>query len=325
MTASLKRTGRGLVNGLCRVLAGVSGAGGPACDPRRTWVICGSPRSGTTWLAELAAAVEPGARLLWEPLRDPCAPLAELGLSARPFIPTGEDAPERLDKFLERVLLGQMLSAHTLRLRTQPANIRCAWGRGRWIVKLIRGNGLAAHLHERLGVPPPLIVVRHPCAVIASQLRMPHWSDHPHLDERLVSRYPVLARQRQQAGTYEEKLALTWAGDTLAALHAPEHVSLVSYEALVTDREAALAVCLAPWGVTQVDRAAGLFTRPSRTPRGSRVQDTGPERLARWTGELKDDSVKRILDLVRDCGVTLYDEDPLRIPALPASAAKTAR
>ena len=141
-------------------------------DIRQTIVIAGSPRSGTTWLAELLNTI-PRSAILWEPLfLDADPQLPKIGFGWRTYVPPDRDRPE-MEAYLRRVLTGRVLNPWTL----QRTSLRDVYRVKRWIVKFVRANMLLPWLTLRFPTRRPLLLVRHPCAVVASQIRNGAWAN----------------------------------------------------------------------------------------------------------------------------------------------------
>src|SRR5262249_51250275 len=128
-------------------------------DIRQTIVITGSPRSGTTWLAELLGTI-PRSAMLWEPLFPDADPeLRRIGFAERTYIPPHCEQPA-MEAYLRRALTGRALNRWTL----QRTNLLDVYRVRRWIVKFVRANMLLPWLVRRFPVHRPLLLIRHPCA-----------------------------------------------------------------------------------------------------------------------------------------------------------------
>lgn len=202
-------------------------------DETKARVITGSPRSGTTWLAGLIAS-SPGSVLIFEPLQLQHVREAHaIGFGWRTYVEPGAEWPAAED-FLRRVFQGRIRNAWTLR----ETRLSAAW-RGRFVLaKFVRANRLLPWMTARFSIPPPLLLIRHPCAVVASQRRERAWASppKPKLPGPLVD-IGSLQKVVEGLETPEEYLAATWAIDNYLPLSAPgaHHWQVVSYERLVTN------------------------------------------------------------------------------------------
>src|SRR5699024_5283303 len=206
------------------------------------------------------------------------------------------------------LLQGRYANPHLLRLRSQPRDIwRHLFSGDRLVIKFVRGNGVMGYLAERFELPKPLVVVRHPCAVVASQMKMGSWQDHPNIDPKLVAYYPHIADVIDENTSLPERLAMTWAGDVLAARAYEHSLNIVHYEDVVRHGAQALASTFVSWGWRQPP--AGLeevLGKPSSTThKWSRLDDV-ESKLNRWREQLDADTVHRIFAVCNAMGVDDY-------------------
>jgi len=289
-------------------LKALSSAGNSVYPERNTTplLISGSPRGGTTWLAETIAKVYQSERMLWEPLQDGNIAKDGLGLSKRPFIDEQTATPE-IDAFFQSLLQAKQANAHLLRLRKYPKNALSLLRNQRLLIKFVRGNGVVGYLRRRYGIPKPLVILRHPCAVVASQLRMGQWEDHPHIDPGLIKRKPELADIIDYQVPLAERLAMTWGGDVLAAKENAADVHIVFYEDLVLNGAEALRPAFASWGWEGLPASLHeLMSQPSSTTHDWADLDSVEGKLGRWKNELDNETVDRILYVAHCMGVQDY-------------------
>ena len=203
-------------------------------DLKSTIVISGCPRSGTTWVAEVLSSL-PAASILYEPLYLRAEPiLQELGLRWRTYIAPEEDRPE-IESYMRDVLSGRVLNPWTL----SRADKNKVAGTQIWVVKFVRANLLLEWLVPQFPIMPPLVIIRHPCAVVSSQLRMGSWNHvaAPVECPEFFSRYPQFAPVRDRLKYLDEFLALAWCLDyyTIIKIPLPSPWLLVPYEELVKE------------------------------------------------------------------------------------------
>lgn len=299
-------------------------------------VLLGSPRSGTTWLQDaLARANE--LRTIFEPLHP------EGNMRAASFAHaylTAEDQSLDLSAFLSEALAGHGLhlwwdlrvkSGHIYRWQSPIGYAAQALyvyrglrrylpARNRPIIaKLIRGNLLGGWLVARMQART-LLLVRHPCAVVASQLRVDPaaWHD-PH---ELLQKY--LANERlvdEHLGSIREHLVrLSEPVDVRAALWCIENaipcatatkdgVGVAYYERLLAnDREewAKVVDCLALGEIP--DRK--ISKAPSQQAASDMKRSAfGFDMIGRWRNRLGQDQVERIRAMLDRFGVEKYSTD----------------
>lgn len=272
----------------------------------QVFVVSGSPRGGTTWLAESLGAVLNTQRLYWEPLQDGNIALPRsLMSSKRPFFEPDELLKPHEERFFRNLLTGKQANAHLLRLRTRPSNLFALFGSGPLLIKFVRGNGILGYLHKRFNINKPLVIIRHPCAVVASQLRMGRWEDHPHVNQRVVDRHSELAMVISDDKPLHARLAMTWAADVLSAKAQAGHVHIIYYEHLVKLGVNALIPVLDDWGVAHdgITEALGV---PSSTTHHWSSLHSAEDKLGRWRKDLSSRVVNEILQTVEAMGITEY-------------------
>jgi hypothetical protein len=124
--------------------------------------IAGSGRSGTTWLQELINH-RGDHRVIFEPFAHAVVPFCS-HFNRRQYLRDEDNSHEFLEP-LNKILSGDFRNDWT-----DQYNKRKVYKKR--LVKDIRGNLLLYWLHLRFPEIPIVFIMRHPCAVIASQLRM---------------------------------------------------------------------------------------------------------------------------------------------------------
>lgn len=289
-------------------------------DIRNTITIHASPRGGSTWLAELIRTLE-GYILLWEPVSPGSNPnIAQFGFYLDTYLPRGTYDAEKM-AYLHGVLGGSELSANHLSVFHFDVR-RLMRFRG-FLVKFVRGSLLLPCLLEQFPVRS-IILIRHPCAVVASQLNFNGWYEIKDLSwieeaRQGIWRFPPEFREAyphiydvyRTITRAEEYLALDWAIQAyvpLVELEPSSHL-LTTYEKLVTEGKHEVSRIFGYLGkgtpeaaIAQLGRASLTTQRDSRFARGHGA-------LTGWKETLSSDQVKRILNVVHRVGVDFYDEE----------------
>jgi hypothetical protein len=174
-----------------------------------------------------------------------------------------------------------------------------------------------------------VVLLRHPCAVVASQLTHGAWEDvtkeNPDVVEdmgRVLRKFPKWKSTWSACTTQEEVLAFIWGVRTAIPLRHSESSSwlVTTYEDLVEAPKTEL-----PRIFEHVDQVPPkqvwdqLGASSATTQKDSNVVQ-GKSPLTTWQRRLSDGQVSQILSIVHDMGITVYSED-LRPrdghPALP--------
>lgn len=140
--------------------------------PQDAIIICGSGRSGTTWLAEIFEGLK-GATLLDEPLKRPDSKrIQRMGFSGSgQYIPQGtKDWPEA-KKFFEELLTGREFNPNHLH-----GKMHGLWTTKYWVLKFIRAHYLLPWLVDEFPLRKPIYLIRNPYAVVSSQLKHRAWT-----------------------------------------------------------------------------------------------------------------------------------------------------
>lgn len=277
-------------------------------DVRRSLVISGFPRSGTTWLAELLATV-PGTGILFEPLNPVRVPAARRAGCDWQNFRTSDEAWPKGERFMQQVLVGRILNAWT----TVSLPVSRAWRVSRWIVKLVNSNAMLPWLVSRFDILPPVMLVRHPCAVYSSWTRR-GWPAllHPPFEEsRFYERYPRFLPVVRRLKHPEEYFAALWCVDHYAAFHEPvaSRYELCIYERLITDGTEEVRRLLEGWAVPAPASLDTALARPSAKA-SEDLQAGSRQQLGTWQRHLRPVEVSRMVDVLREFGIEFYGPNP---------------
>lgn len=285
-----------------------------------TAMVVGTGRSGTTWVAEVIDA-QVRCRLIFEPFNpDQVKEFRHFRhfLYMRP----DQDDPELL-RFCHAVtsgeLRGEWVDGHLAHL---SSDLR--------LIKDIRPTLMLRWLANRFPNVPILYVLRHPCAVVLSRMRL-NWATD--VDVRRFTDQPLLVEDHLRpylavidgAQTPEEKHAVVWCLSNLIPLRqfASGGWTLLHYERLRQEPEVELPRMFGALGMEFDARVSWALNRPSRTTRlaGCRLLNTSePD----WTRDLTTGQVDRILAIVRAFGLEYLYGDSVMPATAPADLALAA-
>jgi hypothetical protein len=286
----------------------------PLHDPGRTILLAGSGRSGTTWLAEV---LERAGRLryLFEPFHPDRLP-ATRGFRPRQYLPPG--TPDAgMARAVEEVVTGHVRSRwvdqYNRRLVARRRLIKDVWA-----------NLMLGYLADRHPELAIVLVLRHPVAVVRSQLALSRWDwfaepghllgqDHLMADHLEPFR-PLLEGARPGA----EQHAATWCAENLVPLRqlGPGRAHILFYEHLVARPEVELGRLATFLGLPALTGAGTVTGRPSRLARSGSAVVTGGDAVGGWTAHIPADELARVLRTVEGFGLDhLYTADPMPRPA----------
>jgi hypothetical protein len=293
------------------------------CDIRDTIVVAGSPRSGTTWVAEVIAKLL-GHGLLNEPLHlHRVSEARRAGFEWRTYVAPNEKCPEKED-FMRKCLTGQITLMP--RYHGQDGLQQLWWLRNhKFVVKFVRANRLLGWLSNTFPVKGVILLLRHPCAVIASQIRMGErensfWKyasppDEAGLQGGFLGWLPGPIFQQfehvlRKIKTREEYLAALWCLDTWIPLHdgRDPRWTICTYENLVMSCESEFSRICRAMGVPELKLARNQVRLPAASASPDFRHDKRHQ-LGKWKEVLTKDQVKEILDVVKQFNLTFYNDD----------------
>jgi len=281
-------------------------------DFQSTIIISGVPRGGTTWLADLLYEIG-DTTLLMEPLNlYTLAKITDLPFSWRQYIPEDAEWPEAY-RFFYELLTGQIIHPYLFRKWDFPLKLTQFH-----LIKFCRANKLLPWIVANFPVRPPIFLIRHPCAVVASQLRHGGWENMmppfhvpstPYSKEFYKPYIDILASLKTQ----EEILAAMWCMDNIVPLRHPQNDQkwiTVAYESLVKNGSEELKRIFGRLGLQVPPQAIRYLLRPSdSTQIGSPIL-YGGNQLSAWRKHLTSKQIKMIFDTILIFGMNdIYYED----------------
>lgn len=298
--------------------------------PTNTLCLFAVPRSGSTWLADLLHQVDKSV-LLNEPLitvpnpidlSRPIEPrffrtdeIKKLGFHYLQPIPHSAEWPEAKD-FFERLLSGRIPSRLLYDLDSGNRILTSNY----IIAHFNHANLLAGWLQRQFNFKSN-VLLRHPCAVVASQLF------HPNIGAAMAEKPPKIAHFKfnelfkteqdliNQLETKEQHLAFLWAMQVREILDRNPEINrmrVVHYEHLVRDFEQQIKGIFQWIGQEVPETVWKLRTVPSKSvlnPNATQHYDVS--HLENWKNQLTPSQVQQILEVVREMGINLYSEDIL--------------
>lgn len=280
-------------------------------DVQNTVVITCSPRGGSTWVAEILQTI-PGYLMLWEPFHQRINPESNRhGFNWGTYMP--QDAvDEQKSEYIYHLLTGRALSPRIIsRKQFKFEQILRFEG---YIAKILHGQRFLRWMLDLYPVPT-IFVLRHPCAVVASQLRHKAWDGiggkRKSLPADLQRDYPHLIPINERIKSREESLALTWAIDTHIPLNTPKPHPwhLVTYESLVTNGEEAIDHIFQYLGKPVPLQAYHQLRIPSATTEDNSPFSQGHSALSGWKKALSSEQIDNILRVVHEVGLDFYTDE----------------
>jgi hypothetical protein len=276
-------------------------------DPKQTILIFGSIRSGSTWLAEVLSSID-GHLQVFEPLHPDYVPDIKKMINNRnPYIPADQNWPKGYEIFT-KIISGKLINSWTM----SQSSLKEVLNAKRLVVKFVRGNLLLEWLCTNMDVKTPVLVIRHPCAIIASQINK-GWPpdkrillDNPYLDQ-----YPKIRSDCECLSKPEELAALAWCLRYHAPLMSskPYPFIIVTYENMVKNGKQELERIFTALKIPLDDKAIARLSVPSDTVTNTSQVVSGKDPLAGWKYKLTDSQVDTILAVLKIFDMDFYTKE----------------
>ena len=280
----------------------------PSPDLRKSILIAGTARSGTTWLGDLIASQLP-SRILFEPF-NPDHVQEYRGFQYFQYMRPGTENPE-FCAFARKVLSGKIRNDW---IDHQNERIHSEFR----LIKEIRINLALKWLHDNFPEVPILFLLRHPCAVVSSRMELGWATDddiEPFLSQPdLVTDY--LGEHLElihNAKTDEEKHAIIWSISNLVPLRQfmSGELKIVYYEHLCTQPEIELPGLFASIGQKYDSPRSDQVNQPSQTTRATSAVVSGRDKITHWKQKLRLAQINNILRVVESFGLNHLYADSL--------------
>jgi hypothetical protein len=276
-------------------------------DISNVLIICGSTRSGSTWLAEIVSSL-PGLSQVFEPLNIQYVKQAkEAGIVKNTFKKHDEKWEQGLYLF-RRILSGKLINPWV----ASQIPINKVYSTQRLVVKFVRANMLLGWITENFTILPPALVIRHPCAYVCSQIQK-GWN--PSLNVMLSNKYfddhPAIRDQCLCLSTPEELNALAWCMRYHAplSLKKPHPFILICYEKLVNEPVQEVGKLFDAWGLDMTDEVINQLNKPSNTVTKSSQIVTGKDPLSGWKSRLSQKQINNVMSVLAIFDMNFYNEE----------------
>jgi len=262
-------------------------------------------------MSEIVATL-PGYAVQWEPFHLKNNPhCKDFGFTWQNYIPPGTQA-EAKRAYLEDILTGRDLSTRTTStLAFDLSRFRELRG---FVVKMVNANMMLAWILEQVPVRT-VFMVRHPCAVVASQMAHQGWAglrkDQLTLSKGLVVDYPEYKAVFESISEPEELLAFEWALQAHIPLSTPRPHPwhFTTYEWMVERGREEVDRLFAYLGEPVPEAAYSQLRVASATTASESNVSQGRNPLEGWRRTLTEVQISRILSVTHRMGADYYGED----------------
>ncbi|GJQ50836.1 MAG: hypothetical protein HKUEN01_32220 [Candidatus Kuenenia stuttgartiensis] len=279
-------------------------------DPKKNIIITGSPRSGTTWLQEIFCSIE-NTYPLFEPLHLDYSPkFKEIGFEWSQYIPEDYNWTEAKELF-ERLFRGQYLTPFMV----SHANVDEFKNADSLIIKFVRANSLLPWLVRQFDIRPPIYIIRHPCATLASQMKM-NWytfSKFTLPKTKFPEKYTKYEHILNNINTKLEYVTARWCLDNIIPLNHPENNRLwitVFYENLITNPHEEVPYIFNRLNLELPRNILDKVNVPSAmTDNNSPLMQDKIEQLRKWKNDLSEKDIDSILGILKKFEIKIYDDN----------------
>lgn len=295
-------------------------------DKSTILLVC-HPRGGSNWLGEIMKQI-PGSVLIDEPLwrgyyqsmdyfpnkhEGKLKEISDLGFYFDQYIPVNYEWPEA-QLTIQQILQGvnpdfQLWDKNELWQLKNPEV---------FITKFNYGHLLLPWIHQQFNIKS-VVLHRHPCAVVASQLMFEAFNkipqnpqaSHPKFQGDAI--YQKFVHIWNKIATKEEYLAAIWAIKTRYILDHKNADSLhLYYENLLTDFGNSLKEIKDHLDIDFELNDKDISNPSSSTPKKNHLLKSN-EQLKKWNVTLDKNQIYRILKITELFRIEIYDENPLPI------------
>lgn len=266
--------------------------------------IAGSPRSDTTWIQELSN-YRLDHRVVFESFRGKMVPLCACFRDWQYLRASTNDLP--LLRVAERVISGELHNEWIDQFNTDPVYHKR-------LIKDVRANLMLPWLHAHFPEMPIVLVLRHPFAVVSSQLRL-GWRMIPAdllAQEDLVSDHLRTVCNEISLCTDDfEHNMLLWCIENMVSIKtlASGTISVVFYERLLLEPERECQRLFERIGYEYREDVLEYIDCPSRLSTDDSPIKTGADPIANWQEVADEKQILRMLDLLRLFGLEkIYGE-----------------
>jgi len=278
-----------------------------------TVLVAGSGRSGTTWLAQILN-FRKEFRMIFEPFHN--QKVEQWRSFPRRLYLSGREESEEVHRLVEAVLRGD------IRNRWADSYNTKFFCRKR-IVKDIRINLMLDYIHTNFPRLPIIFLMRHPCAVALSRMRLgwDRWDtdlgdflgQENLMEDHLAGFREILAGCEDG---FEREICF-WAVENFLPVKqlSREKILFLSYEQLATEPKRELERVFCYLNRDYDERVWNAVDRNSRTTWRKGPVPSGAERVAAWEGLLEDGQKRRAVEILEAFGLSrIYAEDPMPKP-----------
>jgi len=290
-------------------------------------IIAGGPRTGTTWIMEILQNLK-GYKTLFEPLHRNRFFLP-IGFPPRLYLHPKTSHPA-LWQHLNDVFNGNVVS----RMPHYQFSIKDVINRlssCNLVIKIINGNRLLPWILRMFNPRSTFLILRHPCATIASQIKS-GWIGYPRELELKFRENNIeiikktilkgastilvdlekekILKRIGRLGSMLELLAVEWSLDYYIPLYYRDNLSVkwIVYEKLVKEEKKIFNDIFHEIGKYPTNNMKIKFKRPSSTASAEKIRTE--RQLTNWKKYLTERQIEKILNVIKWFDINFYTDQP---------------
>lgn len=279
-----------------------------------------SPRGGSTWLAESLKHLT-DATLVWEPLfvhkqykinfLNPFAypERKKNGMGWHQYIPEGAEWKEAKD-FFDALFTKEIVNLKLYRFNKLSKIPESST----FIFKFCFGNNVLPWLVNQYDIKPTLLV-RHPCAVVASQLNYGawEWQKTNYKFNYNMNRFPEFYEPYREVldsiSCVEERLAAQWAMTVLTPIKNKKNDEkwvTLAYEDLLINPEQSLTKIKNRYELNWDNKQLDKIVQKQSFTKSSFQDNSTKNKLNSWQNHLTPKQIDTIINFTQRLGVDFY-------------------
>ena len=267
------------------------------------------PRGGSTWFSKcLVTALD--KPLIWEPLHvRNVKELKSLNFGWREYVEENSDDPNVKDFFL-KLFEGKLTSDWLY----QYTSFKHLYFSNSAIFKICRGNQMIPYLINNFEFQyKPIYLVRHPFAVVASQLKQGGWSNvSPQMNVENIKKDPLKSPHEEflvSLKTKEEVLTANWCLTNKISLdHKFNNKKwiTITYEEFIEDTKFTFERLEKEWNkfldINKIDFNKNSFTSIDNVANSEK-------QLTKWKSQFSHVQIEKMLKVLNYFKIDLYNKD----------------
>ena len=277
-------------------------------DSTNNFYVFSDPRGGSTWLTEIVKQI-PNTAILWEPLHlDFANELLKTGFSWRQFIPE-DHSWDGVKIEIDRMIRGRRWNIFSSQM-TNPLELILA---RHLVIKICRGNRILPWFVKQFRFKyKPVYMVRHPFAVVQSQLNQGGW-DSP-FKKFEIPKSPFVQFEEEHydflfsLNSKPELLTAVWCISNKQTIDNDRNGKdwiFLTYEDLFLRPEEMVKHIFDVWGL-EVPVSIN-YSKVSATSKGTDTKNKLAQ-LSKWQEAFTSDDIQRMSKVLEHFEIKLYSD-----------------